>query len=261
MLALKIISLIFVFILSILQFRQERTFVKWGGITLCAAILVIGIADLVSTQKEQQYFSSRVLKDASRILWEKTTAHILLMNNKNNIKKGAQQIVLKIIPTDIELHGNIKPKELLSKLESSAYGYDYIPEELAEKLWNAMAEPDGSIYFEKEKDVGIESVYFSESQIEEDLFQGVDVELRVQHIPTALSKYTSIHDIKGKIIVARIAVKTIDNPYIGWVRVNLETRAGPLILHFPPKQIANGKLISSYVRYVGIFLDDEKFRF
>ena len=258
MLILKIISLIFVFVLSILQFRQERAAIKCGGVLLCATILLIGIVDLVNTHKEQEYLNSQVLKDASRISWEHATAQISLMNDVADIEKSAQQVVFKIIPSDFRF-GDINGEEILKNIESSAYGYDYIPEDIAGKLWHAMAEKDGSIVVKKEKGKGIESIYFNESMINNDTFQGTNVELKIEYIPTAMSKYTSLHDLKGNMIVARIVTKTKTNPYIGWVKLNLRSNAGPLVLHFPPKQIVDGKVLSSPVRYVGVFLDGEKF--
>lgn len=255
MLFLKIVSLLFVFILSLLQFRQEKTFIKWGGISLCAAILIIGIADLITSQKDQEYLSSQIFKDSSRISWAESTAQMLLMNDMQNIENGSQQIVFKVIPSDFKF-GDIDAKEIIKNVEQSTYGYEYLSEDMAEKLWNAMAEKDGSIIVKKEMEKGIESLYFNESKIRKDLFQGTDVELKIQRVPAANSKYTSLYDLKDKIIVARIVVKTKGSPYIGWVNLNLRSNAGPLVLHFPPKQIVDGKLILSQVRYVGIFLND-----
>lgn len=254
MLIFKIISLFFVFVLSILQFRQETAFIKWASILLCASILLIGIVDLIKTHKEQEYLNSQVLKDASRISWEHASAQILLMNDVADIEKGAQQVIFKVIPSNFSF-GDINGEEILKNIESSAYGYDYIPENMAGKLWHAMAEKDGSIAVKKEKAKGIESIYFNESMINKDPFQGTDVELKIEYIPTAMSKYTSLHDLKGNMIVARIVTKTKVNPYIGWVKLNLRSNAGSLILHFHPKRIS----LSSPVRYVGVFLNGEKF--
>lgn len=257
MLLLKIISLIFVFLLSLLQFRQEKTIIKRGGITLCAIVMVIGIADIIISDKEQDVLKSQILKDSTRITWSDTTFEILLMNEKDEVIDYAQQVLLKIIPADKGKIGKVNVEDILKTVERSDYGYKFISEESAEKLFYALAEDDGSILLKKEEENGIETIYFQKKKIKKDPFQGTIVSFELSYEPSVKSIYTSLYSLKDKILIARIVAKTKQNSFVGWAQLNMRTKAGPLILHFPPKQIVEGKVKTSPVRYVGLYLKDE----
>jgi hypothetical protein len=219
--------------------------------------MIIGIADIIISDKEQDELKSQILKDSTRITWSDTTFEILLMNEKDEVIEDAQQVLLKIIPADKGRIGNVNIKDILKTVERSNYGYTFISEESAEKLFYALVEDDGSILLKKEEENGIEIIYFQKKEIKKDPFHGTRVFFELSYEPSVKSRYTSLYSLKDKILIARIVAKTKQNSFIGLAQLNIRTKAGPLILHFPPKQIVEEKLKTSPVRYVGLYLKDE----
>lgn len=250
----KTLSLLAIFVLSVLQLRQEKPIIKWIAVGLCALVFIQGVYEFVYSEQAQEAFEAEVLRDATRIDWKKTEVVFKLINDIEEVPKGSQQVILKIFPMNVNSIGGVSMSEVLKRTSRRGGKTEYVDENDASRLWYSMAEQDGMIYVQKELDKGVEHINFYEHSLERDNFMGTDSFQNMAHVPRVGSKYSSLHDLKNTIIVARMSTGIQGGAYISGAYVNFSTRAGIASYAFQANQIKNNAAAVAPVRYVGIVI-------
>lgn len=248
---LKIVALFAVMLLGFLQVRQEKRVVKWLSLGLCALVFIIGTVDVIVSTKAQDQFEAEAYRDATRIAWKDTQADIHIINDFESVSKGAQQVVFKIIPLNLNKVGNIQINSILKKSSPD----NYLDEADAKNLWLALAEPDGGIEVSKENALGIEHISFYENELKK-TWNGADSVQKVEYEPRVGSRYTSLYDLNNTILLARFCAGINGPAFLDRVDLHLRSKAGLSTFSFMSKQVKDNAVVTSPVRYVGIVMHD-----
>jgi hypothetical protein len=183
---LGIISLVLVTALTVMQLFEKKRYVQYIAGAIGFIIIVLGFVDFYQRDKEKEFVISSLERIGTTINWKDSDTRLELMNKSQKVNLNGVRVDMKLYSYRQTLLPvaaiSLRDAKLRSKLDEK-WGYYFLEEKDAASLFNAFAEPDGSIYLDKEKAQAIQNLMYVGSSVRDGAFQGSSVDLKMQYGP------------------------------------------------------------------------------
>ncbi|TDQ93131.1 hypothetical protein [Paraburkholderia silvatlantica] len=186
--------------------------------------------------KRQQFSIASLEKMGTRINWKNTEVSVGLLNDPQSIAAQSVSVQMKILPPEI-LHlpnnGALDLKAIKNScLPDPVNGIGYLPSHEAENIFNAFAR-DGVTSFDQEAKSGIMHLIYSGRSVRAGTRDNDLVQMGLDLLPNARSRFTSLSDLNGVILIALVQGGSIQNPWFSSLSMQLATAQGEQRFDFP----------------------------